>query len=134
MPRELARARRSEAPVCVAVVDLDHMGSFNLLRGEREGDRLIKEAAAMWAGSLREVDFIARVEGQQFGVLLPGCGLGEAVEVLDRLRGLTPRGQTASAGVARWDGAEPAEILLARARDALAAAKAAGRDATIAAE
>lgn len=134
VPRELARARRAETAVCVGLVDLDHMASFNLLRGTREGDRLIKESAAMWAGSLREVDLIARVDGQQFGVLLPGCGLGEAIEVLDRLRGLTPRGQTASAGVARWDGAEPGEMLIARARDALAAAKAAGRDLTIAAD
>ena len=54
--------------------------------------------------------------------------------MLDRLRDRTPRGQTASAGVARWDGTEPAELLLARARDALASAKAAGRDMTIAAD
>ena len=134
VPRELARARRSDSPVCVGLVDLDHMGSFNLVRGEREGDRLIKEAAAAWAGALREVDLIARVDGQQFGVLLPGCGLGEACEVLDRLRGLTPRGQTASAGVARWDGAEPADMLFGRAREALAGAKAAGRDLTLPAD
>ena len=45
----------------------------------------------------------------------PSCGLGEACEVLDRVRAATPRGQTASAGVARWDGEEPAELLVARA-------------------
>ena len=67
-------------------------------------------------------------------MLLPGCGLGDGVEVLDRVREATPRGQTASAGVARWDGDEPAELLLARCRDALAAAKEAGRDVTIAAD
>ena len=66
--------------------------------------------------------------------MLPGCGLGEAVEVLDRVRGATPRGQTASAGVARWDGEEPAELLLVRAQDALAAAKSSGRNVTIAAD
>src|SRR5688572_32200760 len=54
-----------------------------------------------------EVDLLARLGGTEFGVLLPGCGLGEAVEVLDRVRAATPRGQTASAGVARWDGEEP---------------------------
>ena len=52
--------------------------------------------------------------------------------MLDRVRASTPRGQTASAGVARWDGEEPAELLLARAQDALAAAKSAGRNVTIA--
>ena len=134
LPRELARARRADAPLALALVDIDHMGPFNLLRGEREGDRLIKETAARWRAQLREVDLLARLEGTEFGALLPGCGLGEAVEVLDRVRSATPRGQTASAGVARWDGEEPAELLVARCRDALAAAKVSGRNVTIAAD
>jgi diguanylate cyclase (GGDEF)-like protein len=134
LPRELARGRRADSPVAIAIVDIDHMSAFNMLRGEREGDRLIKETAARWRAELREVDMLARLEGTEFGVLLPGCGLGEAVEVLDRVRGATPRGQTASAGVARWDGEEPAELLLARCQDALAAAKETGRNITIAAD
>jgi diguanylate cyclase (GGDEF)-like protein len=105
-----------------------------MLRGEREGDRLIKETAARWRGGLREVDTLARLGGTEFGILLPGCGLGEALDVLDRVRAATPRGQTASAGVARWDGEEPAELLVARANDALAAAKESGRNVTIAAD
>jgi diguanylate cyclase (GGDEF)-like protein len=116
------------------VVDLDHMSAFNMLRGEREGDRLVKETAARWRGELREVDLLARLEGVEFAVVLPSCGLGEAVEVVDRVRAATPRDQTASAGVARWDGEEPAELLLLRAQDALAAAKSSGRNVTIAAE
>jgi diguanylate cyclase (GGDEF)-like protein len=134
LPRELARARRSESPLSVAVIDLDHMSAFNMLRGEREGDRLVKETAARWRGELREVDLLARLEGVEFAMVLPSCGLGEAVEVVDRVRGATPRDQTASAGVARWDGEEPAELLLMRAQDALAAAKSSGRNVTIAAE
>jgi diguanylate cyclase (GGDEF)-like protein len=134
LPRELARARRSDSPVSVAVVDIDHMTAFNMLRGEREGDRLIKETGSRWRAELREVDTLARLDGTEFGILLPGCALGEAVDVLDRVRAATPRGQTASAGVARWDGEEPAELLLARAIDALAAAKESGRNVTIAAD
>ena len=80
------------------------------------------------------VDFLARIDGTEFAMILPGCGLGEACDVLDRVREATPRGQTASAGVARWDGEEPAELFLARAQDALAAAKSAGRNVTIAAD
>jgi diguanylate cyclase (GGDEF)-like protein len=134
LPRELARARRAESPVAVAVLDIDHMSAFNMLRGEREGDKLIKETGARWRNELREVDTLARLDGTEFGVLLPGCGLGEACDVLDRVRGATARDQTASAGVARWDGEEPAELLMARCRDALAAAKSSGRNATIAAD
>ena len=134
LPRELARARRGESPVTVAVIDLDHLSAFNMLRGEQEGDRLVKEASSSWRAQLRDVDTLARLEGAELGVILPDCGLGEACEVVDRLRAATPRGQTASAGVARWDGEEPADLLLARCMDALAAAKAAGRDMTIPAD
>jgi len=134
LPRELARTRRSESPLTVAVIDIDHMSAFNMLRGEREGDRLIKECGSRWRNELREVDFLARIDGTEFAMILPNCGLGEACDVLDRVREATPRGQTASAGVARWDGEEPAELLLVRAQDALAAAKATGRNVTIAAD
>jgi len=134
LPRELARARRSETPLTVAVIDIDHMSAFNLLRGEQEGNRLIKECASRWHDELRDVDYVARLDGTEFAMLLPGCGLGEACDVLDRVRDATPRGQTASAGVARWDGEEPAELLLARGQDALSAAKSAGRNVTIAAD
>jgi diguanylate cyclase (GGDEF)-like protein len=134
LPRELARTRRSESPLTIAAIDIDHMSAFNMLRGEREGDRLIKECGSRWRNELREVDFLARVDGTEFAMILPNCGLGEACDVLDRVREATPRGQTASAGVARWDGEEPAELFLARAQDALAAAKSAGRNVTIAAD
>ncbi len=66
--------------------------------------------------------------------MLPGCDLSAAIDVLDRVRATTPRAQTASAGVARWDGEEPVELLVLRAEGALAAAKQSGRDATIAAD
>src|SRR5215217_2207520 len=134
LPRELARTRRSDSPLTIASIDIDHMSAFNMLRGEREGDRLIKECGSRWRNELREVDFLARLDGTAFAMILPNCGLGEACDVLDRVREATPRGQTASAGVARWDGEEPAELLLARAQDALAAAKATGRNVTIAAD
>jgi PleD family two-component response regulator len=48
--------------------------------------------------------------------------------MLERLRSCLPEGQTCSAGVCRWDGAESAESLTSRADTALYAAKDAGRD------
>ena len=86
-----------------------------MLHGEPEGDRLIKESGARWRGQLRDVDLLARLEDEEFAIVLPNCGLSEAFEVLDRVRASTPRGQTVSAGVARWDGEEPAELFIARA-------------------
>jgi diguanylate cyclase (GGDEF)-like protein len=132
--REIARARRSETPLSVSIVDLDHLSVFNAHRGDGEGDRLLKETGALWAGQLREVDMIARLGGGEFGVILPNCELIEACHVLDRVRSTTPRTQTASAGVARWDGSETVEQLIERSRGALSAAKVSGRDTTAAAD
>ena len=74
LPRELARARRSESPLTVAVLDIDHMSAFNMLRGEREGDRLIKETASRWRDELREVDILARLEGTEFACCCRAAG------------------------------------------------------------
>jgi diguanylate cyclase (GGDEF)-like protein len=117
--------------VCVALLDLDHFKAFNDRRGHQAGDRFLREAAAGWRGALREVDLLARYGGEEFGVILPGCRPDEAAEIVDRLRALTPEGETTSAGVAVWDGAEPADALVARADRALYRAKRGGRDVTV---
>ena len=72
---------------------------------------------------------------KKYGGFIPGVRPGRpTAEVLDRVRAATPRDQTGSAGVARWDTEEPAELLFARCLDALVAAKEAGRNLTIAAD
>jgi diguanylate cyclase (GGDEF)-like protein len=126
--RELARAARQGWPVCVAMIDLDHFKAFNDERGHLSGDELLAEAATTWRVELRDGDFIARYGGEEFGVLLPNCSIGDAAQVVERLRATTPMGQTCSAGLARWDGSESAAELLRRTDAALYAAKRAGRD------
>jgi diguanylate cyclase (GGDEF)-like protein len=131
LTREMARARRGEFPLSIAVLELDTLDAFSLAKGEREGERLLKEAAALWRGQLRDVDLLARLDETSFGIVLPNCALEEAVDVVDRVRAASPRGQTASAGAARWDGEEPAELLHHRCEDALVSAKLAGGDLTV---
>jgi diguanylate cyclase (GGDEF)-like protein len=128
LPRELARAARAAAPLSVALLDLDRFKRFNDTHGHQAGDRLLVDAARAWRQSLRTTDLLARYGGEEFALLLPGAGADAATEAIQRLRTRTPGGQTCSAGVARWDGRESGEQLLARADRALYAAKAAGRD------
>ncbi|MFI7544041.1 GGDEF domain-containing protein [Actinoplanes sp. NPDC049599] len=128
LPRALEHARRDGTPVTVALLDLDHFKRFNDSYGHPAGDRLLKEASAAWHGALRQVDTVARWGGEEFVVLLPGAGVEQAREVLDRALALTPLGQTFSAGVAQWDGAETSDAVLQRADAALYAAKEAGRN------
>jgi diguanylate cyclase (GGDEF)-like protein len=133
LPRELARAQRSGQAVCVAMVDLDRFKRFNDELGHQAGDRLLKEAAATWRAELRATDTLARYGGEEFAVLLPACEPAQALSLLERLRAATPAGQTCSAGVASWNGAEGADSLVARADAALYEAKSAGRDRVVAA-
>lgn len=128
LDRELSRARRNGQPVVVALLDLDHFKRFNDEHGHQAGDQVLREAAAAWHARMRAGDLLARYGGEEFGVIVTGVPLGEAADVVDRLRPLTPLGQTFSAGVAGWDGQETAEQLVARADGALYGAKDAGRN------
>jgi diguanylate cyclase (GGDEF)-like protein len=133
LPAAIERARRDRVALSVALLDLDHFKRFNDEYGHQAGDRLLKTATAAWSGKLRAVDQLARYGGEEFIVLLPGATAELAASVLERLRGVTPAGQTFSAGVAAWDGNETSEELIARADQALYQAKDAGRDRILAA-
>ncbi|MCY1144319.1 GGDEF domain-containing protein [Actinoplanes sp. Pm04-4] len=128
LPRLLEQARSARAPVVVSMIDLDHFKRFNDTYGHPAGDRLLSAAADAWSAELRDGDVLARYGGEEFIVVLPGASLPRATAALERLRMVTPAGQTFSAGQAQWDGTETSEALIARADVALYAAKAAGRD------
>jgi diguanylate cyclase (GGDEF)-like protein/PAS domain S-box-containing protein len=129
--RELARARRHGGTLCLAMLDLDRFKAFNDHHGHQAGDRLLAAAAAAWRPVLRATDTLARYGGEEFAVLLPHSDHDAARTVVERLLASVPLGQTASAGIAQWDGHESAEALLARADAALYEAKGAGRARTI---
>jgi len=126
--RELSRADRDGEALCVAIVDLDKFKDYNDTHGHQAGDRFLKQIAGAWTQTLRAGDILARYGGEEFAVALPGTDLDRAQQMLERLRACLSGGQTCSAGVSRWDGAESAEALTARADAALYAAKEAGRD------
>jgi diguanylate cyclase (GGDEF)-like protein len=131
LPRAIERARRDDAPLTIAMLDLDHFKRFNDEFGHPAGDRLLKGASAVWRQCLRDVDSLVRYGGEEFILLLPGAETPHAVAVLERLSVATPIGQTFSAGVATWDGIETSEELVARADRALYEAKSSGRDRTV---
>jgi diguanylate cyclase (GGDEF)-like protein len=126
--RELSRADRSGALLCVAILDLDRFKQYNDTHGHQAGDRFLKQISGSWSQSLRTGDILARYGGEEFALALPGTNLEHSQQMLERLREALPEDQTCSAGVCLWDGKESAESLTARADTALYAAKAAGRD------
>jgi diguanylate cyclase len=123
----LERARRHDLATTVAIMDLDHFKRYNDTFGHQAGDRLLKSAAAAWSSQIRAVDVLARYGGEEFIMLLPECGFTEAVDVLARMRDVTPDSQTFSAGIATWDAHETQDQFVARADAALYQAKRSGR-------
>jgi diguanylate cyclase (GGDEF)-like protein len=122
----LVRAERDGHPLSVALVDLDDFKGFNDRNGHQAGDRLLKEVAAAWQTILRMSDVLARIGGDEFAILLPGCSLGMAAQIAERLRCAVPVAKC-SVGVAVWNGVETAEQVLARADAGLYEAKQRGR-------
>jgi diguanylate cyclase (GGDEF)-like protein len=128
----MIRARRTGAPLHVALLDVDHFKRFNDTNGHQAGDLLLKSAAASWRAQLREGDMLARYGGEEFAALLVGCTQAEAVAILDRVRAATPLGESVSIGVVQWDGEQTPEELIGAADDALYRAKERGRDRVVA--
>jgi diguanylate cyclase (GGDEF)-like protein len=128
--RELDRALHSTPPtsVCVAMLDLDHFKAFNDTHGHLAGDRQLKSSAIHWQAQLRSSDIVARIGGEEFAVLLPGCSIQDAATIVERLRQATPGDATCSAGLVDRATDETSESLMARADAALYAAKDNGRD------
>jgi two-component system, cell cycle response regulator len=131
--REVDRSRRSAAPLSVVMVDIDHFKRVNDDHGHEMGDLVLVHVGERLPKAARPMDICARLGGEEFVVLLPGCTPVEALHVAERLRAAiaadAPLPITASAGVAtlgvHLD--DPAQLLPA-ADEALYAAKAAGRD------
>jgi diguanylate cyclase (GGDEF)-like protein len=125
---ELEKALAEDGPLAIAMLDLDHFKEFNDTFGHPAGDRLLKETAAAWRDELRGGDLVARLGGEEFGLLLRGCGADAAAEVTERVRRRVSHERTCSAGLVIATPGEPADAVVARADAALYEAKSRGRD------
>lgn len=83
--KELARCRRDGQPASVAMLDLDHFKKVNDNYGHRAGDAVIRALANMLRNRLRDTDRIGRYGGEEFLVVMPGCGSQEAARVLSAI-------------------------------------------------
>ncbi|HEX9028040.1 MAG TPA: diguanylate cyclase, partial [Anaerolineales bacterium] len=138
--RELERARRYGHPLAIILWDIDHFKAVNDTYGHLVGDQVLQVVARRCRENLREADLLGRYGGEEFIALLPETSLPVARQVAERLRcalGDNPIqcGQdcrvsiTLSIGVADNQGeCRQTEDLLARADQALYAAKQTGRN------
>lgn len=78
LTRELARAERLKSEVALLVMDLDDFKEINDNHGHHIGDRALREVAPVLRGTIRPYDVCVRYAGDEFIVVLAGCGMEEA--------------------------------------------------------
>ncbi|BBL71732.1 diguanylate cyclase [Methylogaea oryzae] len=135
---QLSRAIRSQMPLAVAMVDIDHFKSVNDTYGHPVGDRVIRSLSLLLQQRLRKSDIVGRYGGEEFIAILPDTPLEAAVKVMDEVREAfskveyqTPQGTfyaSFSCGVAAYPDFAGLDRLLEQADQALYRAKKAGRN------
>jgi diguanylate cyclase (GGDEF)-like protein len=83
---EMALMRRKSTLLALVLFDLDHFKMINDTYGHAAGDIVLKTVAETARGLLRPSDFIARIGGEEFTLLLPRTNLQGAATIADRIR------------------------------------------------
>jgi two-component system, cell cycle response regulator len=139
----IERINQGGASAAVLLFDIDHFKKVNDTHGHAAGDDVLRELAARATNSVRSVDLVARLGGEEFVVVMPETDIASAAEVAERLRLAVAKDRfsvkasgkeldvTISVGVASGEAGDDRDRLLARGDEALYSAKTAGRDRVI---
>jgi diguanylate cyclase (GGDEF)-like protein/PAS domain S-box-containing protein len=138
--KELNRATRYGTPLSILMLDIDFFKQVNDSHGHKIGDMVLKRLAEICRQTLREIDVIGRMGGEEFAILLPETGMEQSVDAAERLRdtianarvpleGGLPIHFTVSIGVTSLVGKDDnMDVLLNRSDKALYKAKNTGRN------
>ena len=83
---EIQRARRYGRELSLLMIDIDDFKKVNDRFGHHWGDIVLQKVASVVKDGVREVDFVARIGGEELVVLLPETDLQGATEVANRIR------------------------------------------------
>ena len=140
--KEIARSRRFNHPLSLAYLDIDSFKTVNDRAGHEAGDRVLISLASVARATVRSIDTVVRVGGDEFVILMPETGDETARPLVDRLRDAFSRAVkvegvpvTCSIGLASFR-RPPASVdeMLAAADELMYEAKAGGGDVVRAAE
>lgn len=131
----IAKAQTELSPLTLLMIDIDGFKPINDHHGHATGDRVLQAIGARLNANVRSLDTVARFGGDEMVVIMPDVSLEAARSIAERLRAMiadtaitVPMGITVSIGLAEMIDGDDALTLLARADDALYAAKLAGRN------
>ena len=141
LSRELTKARESETPLSLIMVDIDDFKNYNDRFGHVAGDAVIKRIAHILIDASRKKDYVCRYGGEEFSIILPQATKEDAKNIAMRLRNkilqhkfanqeVQPKGVfTLSCGVATYpQDAHNKDTLIQNADAALLKAKRSGKD------
>ena len=139
----VAQRGQSDVPVSLLLWDLDNFKIINDTYGHRAGDRVLKSVATCFVSGIRPEDFVARIGGEEFVILLAGLPFTKAQQIADQLRlGVealrfhfrgTPVRVTASCGLTDLRPGDSGNATFDRADAALYRAKHGGKNLCVAA-
>jgi diguanylate cyclase (GGDEF)-like protein len=86
LEREIDRVARSGEPALLLTLDIDHFKRVNDSFGHNAGDGVIKAVAMALLDSVRPMDLVARVGGEEFAIILPNCATSFGEAVAERVR------------------------------------------------
>jgi diguanylate cyclase (GGDEF)-like protein len=141
LDHECTQAATLEAPLCVALADIDYFKQVNDRFSHAVGDEVLRVISRLFRQHLREQDTVGRYGGEEFAFILPNTTKATSVTVLERLRLEVERfdwasihatlGVTVSIGIAETDQQQGRVALLNIADTNLYIAKRAGRNRTM---
>jgi diguanylate cyclase len=140
---EIAQKPRAELAVVMLLWDLDNFKVINDSYGHRAGDRVLQSVAACFMAAVRDNDFVARIGGEEFVMLLGGAKIAPAMLIANQVRSAvealrfhfrgTPVRVTVSCGLTELKENDVAEAAFDRADGALYRAKHGGKNLCVAA-
>jgi diguanylate cyclase len=140
---EVAHRSHDGTPVIVLLWDIDDFKAINDGCGHRAGDRVLQNVARCFTAAVRDNDFVARIGGEEFVLLLKGLTLEDALRIANQVRTAvealkfhfrgTPVRITVSCGITELREQDSAEAAFDRADAALYRAKHGGKNLCIAA-
>jgi len=102
-PKYIKDALRYDYPLSIMILDLDHFKHINDEHGHTTGDIVLEDIGKLLMATCRQGDIVARIGGEEFLILLPHCGISDAMQKAENVRSMIemsePAGLTVTASI-----------------------------------